>query len=371
MRRLLFLLALLGFLIPWVLGRYASLPPGEYFLSDQRVYAEMAASPAGTIREPPFCWRPLLPALVRATPLAIDSGFHLWMLVALALLPPLMALFVRAAGASVDSAITAGVLMAVSPATVGSLSWDYVRPEALSLLLILASGVSLLTRRPVAFLVCLVALSLEKETWIVAAVFAVCWTWACDRSLRRVVLVGAFAALAVAAAVRLAIPPATEYSILSLIAAAYWPLDPLNIARRAMLATGSTWNVLAPLAALAIGRRARDPVAWALAVSIAVATAQILVAIDVQRIVTAAYPFVLLACTWELDRLPPRARRLAAATLIVAQVPWLLKFARTIPLVLRGPEIALALATVAALLIGLRLSLNAPIPAARPPLYRN
>jgi hypothetical protein len=359
MRRLLLPLALLGFLVPWMLGRYASLPGGDYFLHDQRVYAEMAASPAGTVREAPFCWRPLLPALVRATPLAIDRGFHAWMLAALALLPPLTALFVRAAGASAESAIGAGVLMALSPATVGFLSWDYVRPDALSLVLILASGASLLNGRAIVFVVSLVALSLTKETWIVAAVFALSWTWAHERARMRVAALGTLAALAVAAAVRLAVPPGSEYSIPSMIAERYWPIDPVSIARRAMLATGSTWNVLAPVAAVAIGRRAREPVAWALAAPIVVSTAQILVAIDTQRIVAAAYPFVLLACAWEIDRLPPAARRLSVVALAAAQIPWLLKYGRTLPLDLRGPDIALALATVASLLVGLRLGVRA------------
>jgi hypothetical protein len=111
--------------------------------------------------------------------------------------------------------------------------------------------------------------------------------------------------------------------------------------------------VLTPIAALALARRIRQPRAWAVAIPLTIATAQILVAIDTQRLVAAAYPFVLLACAWELDRLAPRTQALAGLLVVLAQVPWLVTYARIWPLPLRGVEIALVGLTLAAIVLGL------------------
>ena len=122
-----------------------------------------------------------------------------------------------------------------------------------------------------------------------------------------------------------------------------------------LLATASTWNVLTPLAAFALARRIQEPRAWAVALAILVASAQILVAIDTQRLVAAAYPFVLLACAWEVDRLPAGRRVVAGLLIAIAQVPWLLTYARVWTLPLRAIEVVLVVTALCAALLGLRL----------------
>ena len=69
--------------------------------------------------------------------------------------------------------------------------------------------------------------------------------------------------------------------------------------------------MLAPLAAFALARRIREARAWAVMIPVMIATAQILEAIDTQRLVAAAYPFILVASAWELDPLAPPKRAIA------------------------------------------------------------
>jgi hypothetical protein len=69
----------------------------------------------------------------------------------------------------------------------------------------------------------------------------------------------------------------------------------------------------------------------------------VLFASDTQRLVAAAYPFVLAVCAFELDRLPERRRRLVGAALIVGQLPWLMVYGRIVPELpgIRAAEIAI------------------------------
>lgn len=349
-------LALLGAAVPLGLGARAQLPSADFFLHDQQRYVEMAdpAIPAAPTTVAPFCWRLLPPALVRASGLPAPRGFHALTLATLALIPPVTALMLSAAGISSGSALALSVAAALAPAVAGYLSWDFIRPDGPSLLLVLVVAWAAIRGRPAVFVIALVALSLTKETWLVAAAFALVWSAACRPPFWRWAVAGTAAAALVALAVRLAIPATHAYSFAAIARELYWPLDLTTIARRMLLATAATWNVLAPIAAFALARRLREPRAWAVIVPIVIASAQVLVAIDTQRLVAAAYPFVLLACGWELDRVVSSRRAAAGAALAVGQLPWLVTYARVWPLPLRGVEIVLAILMIAAMLAGMR-----------------
>jgi hypothetical protein len=356
-------LGLLGLAIPLMLGRTASPPPPPYFLADQASYLAMADPPAHPDNDThgaPFCWRVLPSALVRVSRLPPEAGFQVLTLATLALIPPLTAAFVAAAGASASSAFVAGATIAVAPAVAGYLSWDYIRPDGLSLLLIVLSAWSLVRGRGVIFVAALAALALTKETWILSAAFALVWTHFCRPASRKWAVAGSLLALGLALALRLAIPPSHHYSWIENARALYLPLDGRTIARRLLLATASTWNVLTPIAGFALARRIREPSAWAVAIALTIATSQILVAIDTQRLVAAGYPFVLLACTWVLDRLPRRLQPIAGGSIVIAQGPWLVTYARSWDLPLRGMEIALTGVTLAAIVYGLTRDRNRP-----------
>jgi hypothetical protein len=104
--------------------------------------------------------------------------------------------------------------------------------------------------------------------------------------------------------------------------------------------------LLLPNASYAISRRLREPPAWSVSAALAIATAQILVAIDTQRLVAAGLPFVLLACAWELDDVKSSRRIAIAAAAVAAQLPWLLAYARIWTPPLRPVEVVLAVVTV-------------------------
>lgn len=354
-RSALLVLALMALATPLLLGRFAHPPPPAFVDNDQRAYLRMAsAAPfAGPINQPPFCWRPLLPALVSVTPLPIESGFRLWALLALTLLPPVTATCLAAAGGSTRGAVVSGVLMAIAPAVAGYLSWDYVRTDALALLLTVLSALCVVRRRDALFVLVLVLLSLTKETWAVVGAFALLWP---SRRGSKGVVIGVVLAAVVTVAMRVIVQPSEPYTFLARVRELYSPFSTIVVARRIMLASGATWNVLAPIAAFAIGRRIRERSAWAIVAAIAIATIQTAVAIDTQRIVAAAYPFVLLACAWELDRLPPRWLPVLGAAIAAAQLPWLLAYARVTELPLRAIDIGLSVATVAGLVAGLARS---------------
>lgn len=324
---LLVALALFGLAVPLSLGPQATLPPPAYFLHDQQHYLSMAQAgnpPAAA----PFAWRVLPSGLVRASGLPADRGFHALTLLTLALIPPAMAIMLSAAGASTVSALMLGVIAALAPPVAGYLSWDFIRPDGVSLLLIVASAWAAIRTRPALFMAALLALSLTKETWVIAAAFAMAWSRAYAPPFWKWTVAATLVALVAALLLRLALPPLQPYSPIANVGDLYWPFDARTIARRLLLATAATWTVLTPLATFAIVRHLREPRAWAVGIAIAIATGQILVAIDTQRLVAAALPFVLLACAWELDRLTPAVRAGAAGVLALAQTPWLLAYAR-------------------------------------------
>jgi hypothetical protein len=352
LRRRLLAIAALGLGSALWLGARASLPPAVYFLHDQRHYVAMAdgegAVPA------PFAWRLLPSAVVRASGLRPDTGFHALTVLTLALVPPAIAVVAYAAGASAASALIVGGLAALAPPVAGYLSWDYIRPDGVSLLLIAVSAWAAIRARPLIFLPALVALSLTKETWVIAAAFALMWSRACTPSFWRWALAGSALALLAAVFVRLTIAVPEPYSLAANVRDLYSPIDARTIARRLLLATAATWTFWTPLAALGLARRVREPRAWALGAALLIATAQVLVAIDTQRLVAAALPFVLVVCAWELDRMTPAVRAAAAGILALGQLPWLLAYARIWTPPLRGVEILLLLAAAAVAVIGLR-----------------
>jgi hypothetical protein len=90
-----------------------------------------------------------------------------------------------------------------------------------------------------------------------------------------------------------------------------------------------------------------------------VAMVQLLVATDNERVVAAAYPFVLAWCALQLDTIDERRRRWAGLAILLAQIPWLLVMGRVWPVPLpedqlphfppiRYVEIAIVLGSAAA-----------------------
>jgi hypothetical protein len=130
-------------------------------------------------------------------------------------------------------------------------------------------------------------------------------------------------------------------------------------ARRLLLTTAGTWNLLVPLVAVAMVSRRWSGREVALAGALAVTMIQLLFAGDNERVVAAGYPFVLAWCALQLDAIDEPRRRWAAAAIVLAQIPWLLQMGRVWPVPLpddrlpsyppiRYVEIAIAVGTAAA-----------------------
>lgn len=282
--------------------------------------------------------------IVWGSGLSPDRGFRLLTTTSLAAFPAAVVLLLLAARISRPTALQMGAVAALAPPFVGFLSWSYAMTDAFAVVLITLAMWATITRRRTLIVILLVALALTKETWILAAAFLSLWAFQANPDLRRTAVAATAAGLGVHLAVRAAIPAATEYSMVWWMTHLYTPISLRNIARRLLLATGATWGAMTPLAAVAVARLRRTPVALALAMPIVLSTMQILVATESIRPVAAAYPFVLLLCALEIDRLPERWRALAGGVLVAAQLPWLLVYSVVLPLAVRPVEIALVLA---------------------------
>jgi hypothetical protein len=317
---------------------------------DRDVYLAMADRPfSGTVavRHPPFCWRILPSWLVWASGLEPETGFALLTLSSAALFPSAIVSLLLALRISSASALAMGGVAALAPPIVGYLSWCPPMTDPFALLLGTVTAVAVVRKNDALFAASLLALALTKETWTLAAVFALLWTQREDRRQLAIRTAVIASALALAVTVRVAIAPAEPYSLTGVLGESLRPIDLRDMARRLLLATGATWNVLLPLAAAALIRLRGTRVATALTAPIALSTAQILIASDTARPVAAAYPFVMAAAALELDRLRPARRAAVSLILVLAQIPWLLTYAWVVRLPLRGVEIALVLAAMA------------------------
>jgi hypothetical protein len=143
------------------------------------------------------------------------------------------------------------------------------------------------------------------------------------------------------------------------------------VARRLLLTTAGTWNLLLPPIAMAAVSRKWTGCEVALSGALAVTMAQLLFASDNQRVVAAGYPFVLAWTALYLDTLSERDRRRAGVVLVLAQIPWLLEMGRIWPVpspdgelphfpMIRFAEIGILFLTAAAAIHALRHRIARP-----------
>jgi hypothetical protein len=199
----------------------------------------------------------------------------------------------------------------------------------------------------------ILALSLTKETVLLAAFFAIGWSVLFARKMLPVALLATAAGVLlrwILLPLWLPSPAADGFANLNGFHGVIDSLSFHYVARRGLLATASTFNVLLPLAAMAVIRERRSARGWLFAASIAVAFSQTLFASDTQRVTAAAYPFVLVLCGFELDRLAEDRRWFVGALLVAAQCPWLLVYGRLVPDLpgIRFVEIVIFVASVSA-----------------------
>jgi hypothetical protein len=325
----------------------AQIPPPSYFEGDQKFYRAMSRAPfteSPETRRPPYCWR-VLPSLIARAVGGEDVGFRVLTTGSLAFLPLAVFWLCRSTEASERASLTAAALTSLAPPIMGLLSWDPIRPDALATLLVAVVAACFVSGKDLLAALVMAALALTKETSLVVVAFVLPWGIGVDRRRLRsavrltVLAVGLFVGL------RWAIRPVGSYSLPGEFRHLYLPWSVTTIARRILFATASTWNLLLLASVASWLRDQRRALALALACPVFVATAQILVSMDVMRVVAAGWPFVAVAVARDVDR-RSRGQQLAlASVLCAAQVPWLLEYGRVVHVPLRGVEIVIFLAS--------------------------
>lgn len=339
----------------------------HYFSEDQQVYLAMARAPFSDdreVRHAPGSWR-ILPALLARGIGAFgggpERGFLLLMFATFAVLPFATLAWCEALGISRTSAIGCAAVMALAPPIVGLFAWDVVRVDALGLLLMFVAATAVVRARAAWLLAAVAALSLTKETAVLAAFFAMAWALLVNRRFLGPAVASVLVAVGIRLLVQHLLPPSQEYPFDNLAGfrGVIAELAPTYVARRALLTTAGTWNVMVAIMAAGFAARrwtSRDVV---FAATLVVTMLQLLFASDNERVVAAGYPFVLALSASQLDGLAAASRRWAAAGLALFQIPWLVAFGRVWPVPpagdglphfppLRYVEIAIVLVSVLA-----------------------
>ncbi len=327
-------------------------PPAIWQMFDQPVYRAMADRPFSTepdVTRPPWCWRVLPSLIVHATHLGADRGFHVLTFASFAVFPTVVMLLLRSMGVSVPTIVLVGAFAALLPPINANLAWAYAMTDAFVVVLIACAAWAAVARRTAALAICLVLLALSKETWTLAAAFALIWTATFNRAALTAVVAAVIGAAVVHVALRIFIHPSETYSTLGTIEGLYLPLSARNVLRRLLLATAATWNVLTPVLAVSLARVRFRREALGIAVAVALSMIQPLLATETMRPVAAAAPFVFMACAREFERWPLKLRLAAGSVMVAAQVPWFLKYGNVADPPLRAIEIALVIVSLIAI----------------------
>jgi hypothetical protein len=327
-------------------------PPAIWDQFDQPVYRAMADHPFSAdpdVTTPPWCWRVLPSLIVHEMHLGADRGFHVLTLGSFAALPAVMMLLLRSMRISESTTILIGALAALLPPINGNLAWAYAMTDAFVVVLIACAVWATVAQNKAAMALCLILLALSKETWTLAAAFAVIWTALFNRAALTAVAAAVVAAGLVFGGLRVLIHPSAPYSTLATFENLYLPWSARNVLRRALLATAGTWNVLTPVLAVSLARLRLRREALAIGCVVVLSMLQPLLATETMRPVAAAAPVVFIACAMEFERWPSRVRRGAGPLLVAAQIPWLLSYGYVARPPLRWAEILLAVVSLVAI----------------------
>jgi hypothetical protein len=318
---------------------HAAPAPWHYFAHDQQVYLAIARAPfsdAPQVHHASGSWRLLPPLAARYIGMPLggpERGFLVLTFAMFAMLPGACLAWLMALGVSRASALWCAAVMAIAPAVVGLLAWDVVRVDAVGLLLLFLVATAAVRGRGTWVCLTIAALSFTKETALLGAFFALAWAACVDRRLLPAAVLSVVLAVAIRSLLQWWIVPSPEYPfdnlkdfrvVMSSMSATY-------AARRLLLTTAGTWNLLLPLMAAGMASRRWTGRELALTGALAVTMIQLVFATDNERVVAAGYPFVLAWCALQLDAMDERWRTWAGAAIVLAQLPWLLQMGRVWP----------------------------------------
>lgn len=282
--------------------------------NDELIYERMASDPFDP-HTFPFAYRIAVPLAARLLPFSHELSFSLLAWLFTAGCATLAYFLMRRFPIPKRLAAGIGLAFALCPTlfVVSLRQGAGVDPE--SVFVMLAGGIAIVDRRPVAFgvIVLIGAFVRESALFLVPFAYAVWAERLWDREAARQVLVASAPAIAAYVALRLAIPTVARDQVLGydsllggridvLRAAAEDPQYPL---RRVALAFGPLW-LAAPFAL-------RDlPFARRGLVLVACCVVSMTFALDWGRVILLAAPVVLVAAAWVLRDRP----RLAAAAVV-------------------------------------------------------
>jgi hypothetical protein len=344
---------------------HAAPAPWHYFAHDQQVYLAIARAPFSTdpmVHHGSGSWRILPPLAARYIGMPLggpERGFLVLTFATFAVLPGACLAWLRSLGVSRAAAWPCAAVMAIAPPVVGLLAWDVVRVDALGLLLLFGAATAAVRGRGLWLCIAVALMALTKETALIGAFFAVSWAVLVDRRLLPAAIASAALAFGIRALLQWSIATWPPFDNLKDFRVVMASMGPTYAARRLLLSTAGTWNLMLPVVAAGMASRRWSGRELALTGALAVTMIQLLFATANERVVAAGYPFVLAWCALQLDTMEPRARRWVAAAMIAGQLPWLLEMGRVWPPPLpddrwpsfppiRYAEIAIALGSAAA-----------------------
>ncbi|HEY2643471.1 MAG TPA: hypothetical protein VGI56_06960 [Galbitalea sp.] len=301
-----------------------SVPPTGSF-----TYVAMAHAPFWSDSAPyeaPYCWRLLGPTLLHFWPYDLPTGFFLLASVSLFGTTLAVGWLLLGLGSSRFSAGAGAVcFVLLGPGAAFNLKhYHLIDPLAFFFLTLTLGAVA--HRKGLLAAVCLIALAATKETVVIA--FASSCALAVrgqDAGTKRWVLSGGVVALVLLEFIRLTVPATEHYSLFHEFSAIYLSHPSLrDLTRIALGATGLTWGILLPFSALQL---VHPPRIWSnlgLLTLIVLATAQIFVAWDTERVVILGFPAVIAATTFEVEFI-------ASSTAIKKEAIWIVIFLCELP----------------------------------------
>jgi hypothetical protein len=357
-------LAALSLAVAAFIRAQAAPAPWHYFAHDQQVYLAIARAPFTDdpqVHHGSGSWRLLPPLIARYLGIPLggpERGFLVLTFSTFALLPAACLAWLTALGVSRVPAVACAAVMAIAPPVVGLLAWDVVRVDSVGLLLLFAAATAAVRGRGLPLCVIVAAMAFTKETALLGAFFALAWAVCVNRTLLPAAVLSAVLAFGIRWLLQWWMPASPPFDNLKDFRVVMTSMSASYAARRLLLTTVGTWNLLVPFVAVAMVSRRWGGREVALAGALAVTMIQLLFATDNERVVAAGYPFVLAWCALQLDTIEEARRRWAAAAIVLAQIPWLLQMGRVWPVPLpddrlpsyppiRYVEIAIALGAAA------------------------
>ena len=316
---------------------YAAPAPWHYFAHDQQVYLAIARAPFSSdpmVHHGSGSWRILPPLAARCIGMLFggpERGFLVLTFATFALLPGACLVWLRSLGVAHAASWPCAAVIAIAPPVVGLLAWDVVRVDSVGLLLLFGATTAVARGQGLWLCVAVALMAFTKETALIGAFFALSWAALVDRRMLPAAVAAAALAFGIRGVLQWSIATWPPFDNLKDFRVVMASMSPVYAARRLLLATAGTWNLILPVVAAGMASRRWGGREVALTGALAVTMVQLLFSTDNERVVAAGYPFVLAWCALQLATMEPRARRWVGVAMVAGQIPWLLEMGRVWP----------------------------------------